>query len=662
MPQHLPVADDRSERHAVLFRRITGEAPPAADATSLGPEEAEALSELTVPEFQTTQADVAGGNGSGFYLMRAELDIGWWQLDMDSTAHKWLMRRLEAYPAGKTNKPLFRRPGYDAEFAIAARYLANELCEAAARGFRVFACPLPERHYDPQRYVTVAPTMLASILAAMEKAGDVRKAPGTRGGKRRDNGRGGYAATEWLVSEDIFNDLCALVCTDAARNPYIVMRTSWHLLCDADKEKFRDVWLVREIRCGRDGHMYTAVLESAPGATSKTGLRKVRSRLVLDRAGFQQMPSDSDWRDRWNDATDWYPQAAGRRMLADEPGLAKMLQDLGSSNAFTARHRWRDGEGRIELPTQRMGHRVFRDDKLDEHGRFYYPAQGLSKAILDQYTVDGEETDTGDIVCTHPAMLLGMHGGRSIFEAPYNGDIYRYHAHVDLANPGPLLQDLHAAVGPAAADSAVVDLLMTAEVIRQQWKRVFSVCLNARTPQAAVNALARISTDDPGAGHLCPPALLLHQRDVMAKPFWSRARIAVCVATLVDDPVFGPSMCSGEGARLMYMDATWMQAVRKRLEIAQIPYRDCHDSMTCPISHRDEVDAIMKDVWRSMFGHAPAVKWSKLAQDEPVTVAPPQVEGTMPAPESEAPPPAEGAREPADCAPQRVFCRFRLRS
>ena len=551
----------------------------------------------------------------GFHLMRPELDIAHWQVELYGAFHGDFMMRLWAYrlqepdPSG-TNKFLFERDEHR-DFPLAARYFLNELCETVGRGRRRFACPLPEGTYNPNRYVDVSAPMLASILNAMEKYGDLVKLPG--GGRERRGGRhGSYTATVWQMQDQLFDLVCRQVCDDAQQHPYILMRTSWHNLSEADQDAFRDAWLNRELRQGRDGDTYKPIYREL-GRNPQTGnivREKVRDELVRNPDGSHHVPTPSEWKARWDDA-DWYAQAAGRRMTADEAGVADMLVSLGRTNAFTAQHAWRDGAGHLEPAPCRMSHRVFRDDNLHEHGRFYYPDQAIKKEYLNRFTVNGEQTDTGDIVCTHPSILLGLEGRKSIYDAPYDGDIYAYYAGLDLADPTALRASLLAAVGNQTVDAATVGALMAAPVLRQQWKRAFSICLNARNGLSAVMALAQIVEGDSSAGQLCPPGALLQRRNVMDKPFWSRQRIQDVVDTLVADPVFGGSMCTGQGPRLMYLDASWMEAVRHRLEDAGIPYRDIHDSVTCPVSRIDEVDAIMKDEWQERFGYAPAVKWTK---------------------------------------------------
>ncbi len=559
----------------------------------------------------TPPADPDGG----FYLMRPELDIAQRQVVLYGAFHGDFMMRLWAYrlhgpdPSG-TNKYLFERDEHR-DFPPAALYFLNELCEAASRGTRRFACPLPAGTYDPKRYVEVSALMLGSMLSAMEKYGDIVKLPG--GGRQRGGGRrASYTATVWQMSDRLFDLVCQYVCEDAAQHPYILMRTSWNRLSDADQEAFRNAWGNRELRQGRDGDTYKPIFREL-GRNPQTGKmvrRKEGAELVRNPDGSYHTPTASEWKARWDDA-DWYPQAAGRRMTPDEPGVADLLASLARTNAFTAQHAWRDGAGSLEPAPCRMSHRVFRDDNLHEHGRFYYPDQAIKKEYLNRFTVDGEQTDTGDIVCTHPTMLLGLEGHKSIHDAPYRGDIYAYYAGLELADPAALRESLLAAVGDQPVGAAAIDALMAAPVLRQQWKRAFSVCLNARTAVSAVMALGQIVEGDSSAGQLCPPGALLQQRDIMDKPFWSRDRIQRVVDKLVADPVFGGSMCTGQGPRLMYLDASWMEAVRHRLEDAGIPYRDIHDSVTCPISRLDEVDAIMKDEWQKRFGYAPAVKWTK---------------------------------------------------
>ena len=87
----------------------------------------------------------------GFHLMRPELDIAYWQVELYGAFHGDFMMRLWAYrlqepdPSG-TNKFLFERDEHR-DFPLAARYFLNELCETVGRGRRRFACPLPEGTY-----------------------------------------------------------------------------------------------------------------------------------------------------------------------------------------------------------------------------------------------------------------------------------------------------------------------------------------------------------------------------------------------------------------------------------------------------------------------------------------------------------------------------------
>ena len=145
--------------------------------------------------------------------------------------------------------------------------------------------------------------------------------------------------------------------------------------------------------------------------------------------------------------------------------------------------------------------------------------------------------------------------------------------------------------------------------------------MNAKDRNAAINALARSDPNDPSAGFVCRPEQLGEPHDAMAKPFWSRDRAVEVVDTILADPIFAPSMCAKAGPQLMRQDARWMEQVRSRLEAAAIPYRDCHDSIMCPISRRAEVDAIMKEEWTALFGIAPAIKWSKLSAQHASTEA-----------------------------------------
>ena len=546
-----------------------------------------------------------------FYLMRSEATSAFRRVEFLGPTHKALVLRLMSYHYA-TNKPLFLRDGSDRPFCYASLYLVTELCEAATRGLRIFACPLPEKGYDPKRYVKLSGRMLGAMLRAMQNAGDIQMAPGRKGGVPRGSSRqAGYTVTEWLMSPEFHQFVSNHACAEAAHHPKILMRPSWSRLTEAEQAAFRDEWFGKELKAGRDGNIYEPVYIMVHDPQSgKEKRRKISSVRKEHACGVPMNPSPSEWKKRWDDAKLWHVWAGGRLMTADQPGVAEMMESLGRSNAFTAQHEWRDGQGRVEPPASRMGHRVFRDDTLEAHGRFYYAAQGLKKEVLDGYTVNGEETDTGDIVCTHPTMILGL-GGKSISDAPYGGDVYQHYADEELARPEALRASLLAAIGNCDADPKVLAALMASKVIRQQWKRGFSVGLNARDRSAAINALARVAEYDPSLSYLCPPGSLLKDHDIMAKPFWSRARAEEIVDKLMADPVFGPSMCSGQGPRLMRQDATWIEAVRHRLEAAGIPYRDVHDSITGPISRRAEVDAIMKEEWRRLFGFEPQIKWSK---------------------------------------------------
>ncbi len=531
----------------------------------------------------------------------------------DAPLVEWFCSRLMAYPT-TTNRYLFQRHEHTASFVEVAHYVVGEIYAAVSGGVRTIVCPRPDGKFKTMRYTGLDARILVSVVAALEKHHDLNLAPWNAGGDW-DFGTQRWLANEYVVAAEVLNVFERAVTTDAINRPRIVMRTSWPRLKAREKEAFQHRWLYREACRGRTGFTMEPIwrIESDP-TSGKPSRRKVGERHKFDRdRQFHYPRTASEWTEIWKSADSWYAEADGRIMAVDEPGVAAMVGELSRSNRFTTLHEWRDGRGCLESASARMSYRVFRDDRLDEHGRYYYPAQSKAKAVLDGFTVNGEETDTCDIVCTHPTMILGE-AGRSILEAPYNGDVYGAYAREELAAPEKLQMSLVAELAHLdKLDDGWCDRLVAPAVIRQQWKRAFSVCLNARDRQSAINALARIDSDDPSEGHLCPWNALPLEHDILAKPFWSRERIAQVVDVLMVDPFFGPHMCKSAGSRLMRQDARWMERVRRRLEDAGIPYRDVHDSITGPISRRAEIEAIMKQEWRVLFGFEPAVKWNKRA-------------------------------------------------
>lgn len=550
----------------------------------------------------------------GFYLMRCEHDIARWQVPHGGEEHVWLTRRMQGYAVGPTNKPLFRRPGSEGALQTATHYLISELCCMARTGKRRFAAPLPDKKYDPKRYLAVDGNMLRSILAAMEKHSDICKAPETRGGRFLGRGRSeGISVTEWQVRRVLLAYLHFALAKADMLLPVIEMRRSWELLTAEEQEQFRDAWLTREHRNGRSGHCEDPVFVKELTPDGRPRKRKVGTHCRTTAAGDIAWPSEYDWKQRWK-AADWHAPAAGRLMRDDEPGVAELRAYLVTLNRFAQLHCWRDGAGRVEPASRRMTHMVFRDERMDEHGRQYHPAQSVKKEELDAFTVDGEATVTGDIVCTHPTMLLGL-AGRSIRDAPFDGDVYGYRARQDLKDPERLHASLRAVLGNRLMrpeDEAAFDALMSYEVLRLQHKLASSICLNAKSRDGAIAALARVNRDDPTMGQLCPAADLASPRDIMAKPFWSRERVEEVVDAAMADPFFGSSMCTRQGGRLMRLDSEWMLAVRLRLVAAGIPHRDRHDSITCPVSRKKEVDIIMKEEWIRLFGQEPSIKWTGL--------------------------------------------------
>ncbi len=563
-------------------------------------------------ELASAKAASVAALAGPFFLARREAGIARWRVTDGTPEHKWLLGRLQGYPVGRTNKFLFQRPANEAEFERAALYLANEFVEAAACDRRRFASPLPDGNkYDPDRYDTFSGQMLGAILRAMEKNGDVVKNKGG-GTMRGPTLSTGFNVTEWTLSPELFEVLRGFVCARGCDNPEILMRISWDRLSDADKNAFRGAWIARENRLGRPGYWQMPIYKDVHGPDGKIVRRRAGIITRMNADGTYRWPTESDWSETWKDAT-WYPQADGRVMTADEAGVAAMLVTLARSNAFSAKHEWRNERGEIEPATCRMSHRVFRDDTLEQHGRFYFGGQNINKDLLAAYTVNGEGTDTGDIACTHPTILLAR-AGRSIAE--YDDDVYGSYAQRELDKPEALRQSLLTALAGREIDDAVLAAWLAPAVIRKQWKLGFSVCLNARSRESAISALARISYDDPSAGGLCPPGQLTNPNDLKQKPFWSRARIEQVVDTLTADLVFGPHMCKKLGPALMRDDARWMERVRHRCEAANIAYRDCHDSITCAVSRRDDVHAIMVEEWTTQFDFPPHIAWEKKSKAE----------------------------------------------